>query len=93
MESFSATPMRRSAKPRRMAPPSDVRRPPSKAAVIFLRETAGNENGRIVLSVMASVAAPDAPEGLGVSNPILRHVSELRHARQPLLTTPMNKTG
>jgi hypothetical protein len=50
--------------------------------VIFLRATAGNENGRIVLSFMASVAAPDAPAGLGVSNRILRHVSELRYARQ-----------
>src|SRR5450631_1271638 len=32
--------------------------PPSNAAVIFLRATAGKQNGRIVLSVMASVAVP-----------------------------------
>src|SRR5947199_4605780 len=55
-DSFSATPTRRSAMARSMTPPLDVSRPPSKAAVIFLREAAGNENGRIVSSVMASVA-------------------------------------
>ena len=42
----SATPRRRSAIANNMTPPSDVRRPPSNAAVICLRETAGNENGR-----------------------------------------------
>ena len=41
-----------------MTPPLDVSRPPSNPAVIFLRATAGNENGGIVLSVMASVATP-----------------------------------
>jgi len=44
-------------------PPSDVRRPPSKAAVICLRETAGNENGRRLLSVMASVVGANGVRG------------------------------
>src|SRR6266516_3125972 len=62
-DSFSATPMPRSAMARSMTPPLDVSRPPSKAAVIFLRETAGNENGRIVSSVMASVATSIGAKG------------------------------
>ncbi|MGY3591931.1 hypothetical protein ACVIGB_008488 [Bradyrhizobium sp. USDA 4341] len=56
-DNFAAKPRRRSAMARSMTPPSDVSLPPSNEAVIFLRETAGNENGRLVSSVMASVAA------------------------------------
>ncbi len=35
----------------------EVMRPPSNAAVIFLRQTAGNENGRRLSSSMAGVAS------------------------------------
>jgi len=34
-------------------PPSELIRPPSKAAVIFLRRTAGKQNGRRLSSIMA----------------------------------------
>lgn len=88
-DNFAAKPRRRSAMARSMTPPSDVSLPPSNEAVIFLRETAGNENGRLVSSVMASVAA--RMRGGWVS--ILRHLSGLRHARQPLNKPLMNKTG
>lgn len=54
--SLSASCRRRSAVARSMTPPSEVMRPPSKAAVIFLRPMAGNENGSNVSSVMAGVA-------------------------------------
>jgi hypothetical protein len=74
-DSFSATLARRSAKARSMTPPSDVRRPPSNAAVIFLRPTAGNEKGRTVVSFMVSVAAM-----MGWIPKILRHLTGLRHA-------------
>jgi Mrp family chromosome partitioning ATPase len=40
----------------RRTPPSEVRRPPSKAAVSFLPRTDGNANGRAVGSDMAGVA-------------------------------------
>jgi hypothetical protein len=36
-------------------PPSELRRPPSNAAVTFLRSTAGNPNGNKLSSVMAGV--------------------------------------
>ena len=42
-----------------MTPPSEVMRPPSNAAVIFLRATAGKLNGSRVSSSMAGVAASD----------------------------------
>jgi hypothetical protein len=55
-ESFSAMPSRRSASANTITPPSELIRPPSNAAVIFLPATAGNENGSNVSSVMAGVA-------------------------------------
>lgn len=73
----SAIPSRRSAIASSMTPPSGVRQPPSKSAVIFLRPTAGKENGRIVVSVIGGVAgAQCASVGF---NPILRLISVLRH--------------
>src|SRR5665647_1502966 len=62
---LSAKPRRRSAIARSITPPFEVRRPPSKAAVIFLARTAGNENGRIVSSVMAGVAFAVEGDGVG----------------------------
>lgn len=59
----SAIPSRRSAWASSITPPSDDRRPPSEAAVIFDR-TAGNENGGIVWSVMADVVAADGWAGM-----------------------------
>jgi hypothetical protein len=43
-----------------MTPPSELMRPPSKAAVTWRRETAGKVNGRRVSSDMAGVALSDA---------------------------------
>src|ERR1700730_8628536 len=62
---LSAKPRRRSAIARSITPPFEVRRPPSKAAVTFLASTAGNENGRIVSSVMAGVAFAGEGDGVG----------------------------
>ena len=39
-----------------ITPPSEVRRPPSRAAPTFLPRVAGNENGRRLSLVMASGA-------------------------------------
>ena len=54
--SLSAMPRRRSAAASSITPPSDVRRPPSNAALTFLRRTAGKSNGSRVSSDMAGVA-------------------------------------
>src|SRR5271167_2941489 len=62
---LSAKPRRRSAIARSITPPFEVRRPPSKAAMTFLARTAGNENGRIVSSVMAGVAFAVEGDGFG----------------------------
>ena len=52
----SARPKLRSASRNRTRPPSDEIRPPSKAAVTFLRWTLGRSTGRRLSSVMAGVA-------------------------------------
>ncbi len=62
--SLAATPSRCSASASSITPPPEVIRPPSNAAVTFLRPTAGNVNGRDVSSVMADVGGPDVAEGL-----------------------------
>jgi hypothetical protein len=82
---------RRSAIASSMTPPSDVSRPPSKAAVIYLGETAGNENVRRLLSIMAG-GALRCGEWVGVSNQILRYVIVFQ-ARQPQIEGVMNKMG
>src|ERR1700746_3267778 len=46
-----------------MTPPSELIRPPSKAAVIFLRWTTGKQNGRRLSSVMGGVACLDPGKG------------------------------
>jgi hypothetical protein len=52
---------RRSAKANSITPPSQLMRPPSNAAVIFLRSTEmGSENGSRLSSIMAGVAASDS---------------------------------
>ena len=52
-----------------ITPPSDVMRPPSNAAVTFLRCTDGSENGSRVSSIMAGVAASHpAKFGLDTQN-------------------------
>ena len=60
---FVRRPSRRSACPSNITPASEVMRPPSNAAVIFLRPTAGNENGRRLSSIMAGVAVMRWREG------------------------------
>ena len=52
----AASPNRRSARESSMTPPSELSRPPSKAAVTFFAPTAGNENGRRLSLVMAGGA-------------------------------------
>src|ERR1700675_3701562 len=47
-----------------MTPPSELIRPASKAAVIFLRWATGKQNGRRLSSVMADVACLDLGKGL-----------------------------
>src|SRR5713226_2051744 len=61
--SRSAMPSRRSAWASNMTPPSELIRPPSKAAVIFLRRTAGKQNGRRLSSVRAGVRASIPAKG------------------------------
>src|SRR5713226_542239 len=61
--SRSAMPSRRSAWASNVTPPSELIRPPSKAAVIFLRRTAGKQNGRRLSSVMAGVRASIPAKG------------------------------
>src|SRR5215218_3064982 len=76
--SRSAIPSRRSAWARSMTPPSDDKRPPSKAAVIFLRDTAGNGNVAVVWSGMAGVAALKVlQDRLQQPNPTLLQVLKL----------------
>src|SRR5215217_2450048 len=70
--SRSVIPRRRSAWASNMTPPSELIRPPSNAAVIFLRQTAGKQNGRRLSSVMAGVARVDPGKGwLQQPNPTL----------------------
>ena len=54
--SVLATARRRSASESKITPLSEERRPPSNAAVTFLRDTAGRENVSGLSSVMAGVA-------------------------------------
>jgi hypothetical protein len=61
-------PIHRSAAARSITPPSEVRRPPSNAALTFLRPTSGKLNGSVVSSCMAGVAQFDLVNGL-VSTP------------------------
>ena len=84
-------PSRRSAWASSMTPPSEVIRPPSKAAVTFLRSMAGNENGSRLSSLMAGVAR--SRQRVGVSNRILRPIKSLRYVRHPKSTPVTNKTG
>ena len=71
-------PSRRSAWDRSITPPSDDKRPPSKAAVIFLRPTAGNGNVAVVSSGMAGVAAlKGVQDRLQQPNPTLLQMLKL----------------
>src|SRR5258705_3596295 len=54
--SVCAMPMRRSAAASSMTPPSEVMRPPSNAAVSFLRAPAGKPHRPILSSDLAGVA-------------------------------------
>jgi len=70
LASRSAMPIRRSAAANSSTPPSEVRRPPSNAAVNFFRWMAGKPNGSIVSTDMAGVARRVRVEGeASTSNP------------------------
>ena len=85
-------PSRRSAWASSITPPSEVIRPPSKAAVIFLRWTAGKENGRRLSSVMAGVARSILAQGwLQQPNPTPDQMLML--LPPPHIRPVMNKTG
>ena len=64
-----------------------------KTRVGSRRSGTAGENGRIVSSVMAGVAFEVEGDGVGFSNQILRRISALHHARQPLRCRLANKTG
>ena len=75
-----------------MTPPSELIRPPSKAAVTFLRSTAGKENGRRLSSVMAGVARFDPVQGwLKQPNPTPEQMLML--LPPPHFRSVMNKTA
>jgi hypothetical protein len=72
-------------------PPSEVMRPPSKAALTFLRATLGKSNRRPLSSSMAR-----APPGFGkalVSATKTYSKQPLRYSPQPIITSGVNKTG
>jgi len=49
-------------------PPSEVRHPPSKAAVTFLRSTAGNEKAAVVSSSRRTWPESEGEKGLASTN-------------------------
>ena len=81
--SRSAIPSRRSAWARSMTPPSDDKRPPSKAAVIFLRQTAGNGNVGSCIVRHGGCGTVQSVAGVSLSNQILRCFKCLSYIRQP----------
>jgi hypothetical protein len=60
------------------APPSDDRRPPSKATLVFLRQTAGKSKAGRVQSFMV------APRSLIDARILLRHWNQAAHSRPKL---------
>ena len=89
--SVSAIPNRRSITPSSRTPPSEVRRPPSNAAVSFLWPMAGKPNGKTVSSGMAGVALRDCGVG-SVDTRIMHAINVLRYIRQSKISVVMNKT-
>src|SRR5271157_3261180 len=87
--SRSATPSRRSAIANSITPPSEVRRPPSKAAATFLPQ---RERQKIIIG-HGERGVGGVAIRIGVSNQILRYISALRYARQPKITPVTNKMG
>src|SRR5438105_2807381 len=71
-------PSRRSAWASNITPPSELIRPPSKAAVIFFRQTAGKQNGRRLSSVMAGVARVIPADQRAERDADLREFTELQ---------------
>src|SRR5438309_10378580 len=60
-----------------------LRRPPSKAAVTFLRSTAGNANGNKLSSVVAGVARSNLLQGYSRSSPVQQTFEKAQYT--PLL--------
>ena len=61
--------------------------------MIFLPPTAGNENGSVLSSNMAGVAAWMVWTGVGFDNRILRYINRLGYIRQSKIRPLMNKAG
>ena len=66
-----------------ITPPSEVMRPPSNAAVTFLRSTAGKLNGSRLSSSMAGVAVSDSVE-IGFDTRISLQIRRLRYIGQQI---------
>jgi hypothetical protein len=85
--------MRRSAAANNITPPSEVMRPPSNAAVTFLRATAGKLNYSTVSSDMAGVALPDCVKRMASTpNPQTKSDPYATPATR-IPAMPVNKTG
>src|SRR4051794_14266713 len=90
--SRAAIPSWRSASHSSITPPSDERRPPSKAAVTFFPRIAGNENGRWLWFGMAAVAEQASGQGFVLTpNPTL--YQRLSYTRQPPSWPLVNNPG
>ena len=72
-------------------------RPPSTAAVIFWRRTAGTANGNglssLMAGLMAGVARSDPGNGLASATKSCAKSKSLRYLRHPISAPVMNKTG
>jgi hypothetical protein len=80
--SLSAMPIRRSASANSITPPSELMRPPSNAAVTFLRCTDGSANGSRLSSVMAGVAESDSAGDWRRHPNLSLQIRRLRYIRQ-----------
>ena len=82
----STMPIRRSASASSATPPSEVMRPPSKAALTFLRPTLGRLEQKTGGAVIHGVAggASCVPNRVGFDNQILLRNNQLRYVRHPV---------
>ena len=82
-------PTRFSAKASNVTPPSDDRRPPSKAAITFFGLMAGKEKRQQRIVGHGGCGRLRIVEELVLSNEFVRHIMTLSYIRQPF----MHKVG
>src|SRR6266496_277884 len=70
-----------------------LRRPPSKAAVIFLRSTAGKREWQQIIVGGGGRGTLQSVVRIGFTNQILRQLKSLRYIRQPKSAAIMNNAG